>query len=206
MEPSQHSGETPVDFATRAEAFLFSEGGSLTLKKLAQLLGTDTAGLTNALDELSKRLQGRGLTLIVTELEATLAIEKSASLVVQAAYERELGKEIGDAGLEVLAIILYEGPSTRARIDYVRGVNTSSTVRTLLSRGLLERTGNPDDACEYLYRPTAELLAFIGTTHAQELPDYASISSELAAFKERTSPFQSDHGDTSRTADDDAGA
>ena len=118
--------------------------------------------------------------------------------------EDELGREIGPAGLEVLAVVLYRGDSTRARIDYIRGVNTSSTIRTLLSRGLLERTNNPDDAREYLYRPTTELLAHLGVTDVQALPEYAKIASELASFEENAAtkePFAPTHEHTTHTDD-----
>jgi segregation and condensation protein B len=178
--------------ASRAEAFLFVEGGSLSKKKLAQLLECTPQELHSALEELSLSLQDRGITLIETDTEAALAVSPGARDSVQKAFERELGREIGDAGLEVLAILLYRGPSTRAQVDYIRGVNSSSTMRTLLARGLVERTGNPDDAREYLYRPTVELLAHMGASSAQELPDYATIAGELAAFestKNETGPF-----------------
>ena len=95
----------------------------------------------------------------------------------------EYERDIGDAGLEVLAVLLYEGPSTRAMIDYIRGVNSSSTLRNLLLRGLVERSGNPEDGREYLYRPTTDLLAHLGSPTRESLPEYATISRELAAFK-----------------------
>jgi len=171
------------ELAARAEAFLFSEGGSLTLRKLAQLLEIKETQLDEPLRELSQRLEGGGLTLIRTETEVSLAVAKDASVAVQAAYQKELGREIGDAGLEVLAIVLYRGPTTRAQIDYIRGVNTASTVRTLLARGLLERTGNPEDGREYLYRPTVELLAHVGASDLSALPDREEILAQLKAFE-----------------------
>ena len=174
-----------ADLATRAEAFLFSEGGSLSRKRLAELLECSAAQLAPALNELSQRLEGRGITLVQTDTEASLAVSRDASHAVQAAFERELGANIGQAGLEVLAIVLYRGPSTRAQIDYIRGVNTSSTLRNLLARGLLERSGNPDDAREYLYRPTSDLLAHLGISRKDELPDYTGITGELSAFEQR---------------------
>ena len=183
------------DLAKRTEAFLFSEGGSVTRRKLAQLLDVKEGGLTPALQELSKHLEGHGLSIIETETEVSLTVSADASKAVQAAYQKELGKEIGDAGLEVLAIILYRGASTRAQIDYIRGVNTSSTIRTLLSRGLLERTGNPEDGREYLYRPTVELLAHLGVRDLKELPEHAQIVQELATFEANAKKVAEDsHG------------
>ncbi len=194
-----------ADLSSRIEAFLFSEGGSLSLKKLAQLLDMKDADLTPALLELESRLKDRGITLVHTATEASLVLSKETSQEIRDAYQRELGREIGDAGLEVLSIVLYRGPSTRAQIDYIRGVNTSSTIRNLLSRGLLERIGNPDDAREYLYRPTVELLAHLGIHKAEELPDYGTISNELKTFEEEASPFK-DNGSSSDNALNGTGA
>lgn len=181
------------NLSVQLEALLFSEGGTLSRKKLCQLMQCKPEDLSEAISELSDRKNGTGLCVIATDQDVALAISKEAAPVVQAAFERELGKEIGDAGLEVLSIVLYRGPSTRAEIDYIRGVNTSWTIRTLAARGLLERIPNPKDAREYLYQPTVELLAHLGIREARELPDYAKIASELAAFEEKAGPFQEDH-------------
>lgn len=186
-----------LDLANTIEALLFSEGGTIAKKKLCQIVGVDDAALADALATLRERKEGSGLTLVESEREVTLAVSSEATEVVQKAFERELGREIGDAGLEVLAIILYRGPSTRAQIDYIRGVNTSSTIRLLAARGLLERTANPQDAREYLYKPTVELLAHLGARTGQELPEYAKISSELASFeKTHQDPFDSHAANT----------
>ena len=184
--------------AQRIEALLFSEGGPVTKKKLAQLLESDAAAIQTAAAELSQSLHNRGVALIETETELAFAVAPHMKDTVEKAYEKELGREIGDAGLEVLSIILYRGPSTRSRIDYIRGVNTSSTIRTLTARGLIERTQNPHDQREYLYRPTAELLAHLGVRNAEELPDYAKIASELAAFEVQSGPFEVDHAGESK--------
>jgi segregation and condensation protein B len=167
----------------RLEAFLFAEGGSVTRKKLLQLLECKADELNAAIQELDATLQERGIALIQTETEVGLVVAPNSQEALEKAFEKELGREIGDAGLEVLAILLYKGASTRAQIDYVRGVNSSTTLRGLLARGLVERTGNPEDAREYLYRPTAELLAYLGVRSMGELPSYATIAGELAAFE-----------------------
>jgi segregation and condensation protein B len=178
------------DTASQAEAFLFTEGGSLSLRKLAALMKKKEPELREALAELSKRLEGRGLSLITTETEISLAVAPDASETVRSAYQKDLERDIGDAGLEVLAIVLYRGPSTRSQIDYIRGVNTSSTIRNLLSRGLVERAGNPEDGREYLYRPTVELLSHLGVRDMKELPEQEKIKAEIAAFetKQEESP------------------
>ena len=182
--------------SAQVEAFLFSEGGAISKKRLLQLTGLSPEDLDGALSELESQLQGRGLALIRSETEAALVMTHDAGEAVIKAQGKELDREIGDAGLEVLAIVLYRGPSTRAQIDFIRGVNTSTTVRNLLARGLIERTGNPADGREFLYRPTSELLAHLGATSAQNLPEYASISSELANFEHQQQKQHAESADT----------
>lgn len=169
--------------ASRAQALLFAEGDSLPIKKLAQLLECEQATLLQALTELKEILKGSGLTLVQTDLEVALAVAPETGDTVRAARAKDASRDIGDAGLEVLGVILYQGPSTRADIDYIRGVNSTSTLRALLSRGLIDRIGNPLDGREYLYQPTVELLAHLGVSEGRELPEYATISAELATFK-----------------------
>ena len=181
------------DLATRAQAFLFAEGGELSHKKLSSLLGCNETELKEVLTILAERLHGSGIALIQTDTAASLATSKETSEIVKEALKRELDRDIGEAGLEILAIVLYMGASTRARVDYIRGVNSASSLRNLLARGLLERVGNPDDAREYLYRPTVELLAHLGVSDLTKLPEYATILPELAAFEQESKPFES-HG------------
>lgn len=181
---------TTEELARRAHAFLFTEGGEMSRKKLASLLSCSDDELSLALVHLAEQLKGSGLALVVSDTEAGLAVGKEESPILEEALKRELSRDIGEAGLEVLAIVLYMGPSTRARVDYIRGVNTASTLRTLLARGLVERAGNPDDAREYLYRPTVELLAHLGAPNREELPDYATITRELASFEAKSGPFE----------------
>ena len=178
--------------AQNIEALLFSEGGSLSFKKIQQLLECSASDVAEALTVLDTSLSRRGITLVRSSTEAALVVSSTSKDAVKKANERELGREIGEAGLEVLSILLYHKPSTRSEIDYIRGVNSSSTIRTLLSRGLVERTGNPSDMREYLYRPTLELQAYLGIKNSQELPDYGIISNELAAFEAqpKTGPFE----------------
>ncbi len=195
-----HTRMDQVSLDVRLEALLFAEGGGITKKKLAAQLGCSPEELAQASVTLRARLTG-GISLIESDTECALAIAAAAADTVRAAQEAELGKEIGDAGLEVLSIILYRGPSTRAEVDYIRGVNTSSTIRNLLMRGLLERAGNPADGREYLYRPTVELLAHLGVREGQELPDYARIKAELEAFANRSAPAHDDGTSTASEHD-----
>lgn len=190
---------TLSDRAALTQSYLFIEGGSLSTKKLSQLLGCPESETQAAISELKAALYGSGLAVAQTEREVALVTAPRMSDAIRATFEEALQRDIGDAGLDVLVIVLYRGPSTRAHIDYIRGVNTSSTIRTLLSRGLIDRAPNPNDSREYLYRPTTELLAHLGIETAEDLPDYGTIRAELAAFEHEAPPFMTHGGDDSQS-------
>jgi chromosome segregation and condensation protein ScpB len=65
-------------------------------------------------------------------------------------------------------------------------------MRNLLSRGLIERVGNPLDGREYIYRPTTELMAYLGVKTLTELPDFEKISTELKQFENQSDSFKGD--------------
>lgn len=173
---------TTNDIVARAEAILFAEGAPIAKKKLAALLEIQEEGLPTILTPLQQRLTG-GITLVESQSEVGLVVAPQQAPYLQNILARELDRDIGDAGLEVLAIVLYRGPSTRSDIDYIRGVNTSSTIRTLLARGLLERVGSSKEGREYVYNLTAETLAHLGISEVSAAPDYATIRRELEEFE-----------------------
>ena len=186
--------------ARQIQALLFAEGGALTYRNLAKSLSCDELAVKTALESLAQNLEGSGLSLIRSDTEAILAIAADAKTAVMKKASEEYERDIGDAGLEVLAILLYEGPSTRAAVDYIRGVNSQSTIRNLLLRGLVERSGNPEDGREYIYRATTELLAHLGVSDRDKLPEYGIISGELTAFKQ-TQAQPNDHGTTGQATE-----
>jgi segregation and condensation protein B len=197
---SQDSTPASYDVSAQAEAFLFLEGGTMSKRTLAGKLHIDQSNLQGVLALLTQQLKGRGLVLVQTETEVSLAVSPLIRTVIESELQQD--QALGDAGLEVLAIILYRGPSTKSRIDYIRGVNTSSTLRTLLARGLIERTSNAGDSHEYLYRPTTALLAHLGVTNIEDLPEYGKIASALADFENQKEPLghTDSHGNTTLTA------
>ena len=167
----------------------------MTHASLAKSLGVTPSDIKAGLDVLKQKLEGTGLAVIISDTEASLVVAPEAREAVVKTIKEAEERNIGDAGLEILAILLYEGPSTRAQIDYIRGVNSSSTIRTLLTRGLVERSGNPDDGREYIYRATTDLLAYLGAGSREDLPEYGTIAPELAAFK----AGHTEHGASART-------
>lgn len=162
------------------EAVLFAAGEPLEKAELAKLLEVPEKDLQKALEALKTALKGRGLALIDTGREVELRTAPEASLILKKLRESELSRDLGKAGLETLAVIAYRAGSTRSEIDWVRGVNSSTSVRTLLLRGLIEGEEDPQDRRRIRYRLTTDALAHLGVARAEMLPRYAELAKEAA--------------------------
>ncbi len=163
--------------AEQIEALLFALGRPVGRPELCKLLGLDAAALNAALAELAAA--PRGTALVDDGTEVQLRVAPVAAALVERVRKEEYSRDIGRAGLEALAAVLYRGPLTRAEIDFIRGVNSSQTLRTLTLRGLLRRVPNPRDERSYLYEPTTELLAQLGVASTSALPEYGAVRQKL---------------------------
>lgn len=161
------------------EAVLFAAGEPIAKKRLAGFFAVTADLIDAAIAELRETLTERGITLIETENEVELRTSPQANDLVQKLRESELSRDLGKAGLEALAIILYQGGATRGQIDWVRGVNSSAAIRSLLLRGLIERTEDPTDKRRALYTATVDALGHLGVTRKEDLPEYARFAATL---------------------------
>lgn len=158
------------------EALLFASGEPLSKKRLAALLGVKDAELRLALDALATRLSGHGLSLIETGDEMELRTAPEAAEFVQKLRESELSRDLGKASLETLAVIAYQDGATRGEVDWVRGVNSSASMRTLLLRGLISGSEDPRDKRRIRYTLTTGALAHLGLSSLTELPRHEELA------------------------------
>jgi len=172
----------------KIEAVLFWKGEPVALKKLAQIFDADEGAINAALSALEANLAGRGIALVRKDDEVALATAKSASELIEKLTKEELIRDLGKAGLETLSIIIYQGPISRAEIDYIRGVQSNFILRNLTIRGLIEKVPNPSDQRSFLYRPTFELLSYMGVNKIEEMPQYAEARAEIESYKKSNEP------------------
>lgn len=172
-----------LSIQAKIEAILFFKGEAISFKKLSELLSVDKEEIKKAISELSSSLENRGLFLVFDEEKVMMTTSPKAGELIEKITKEELSKEIGKAGLETISIILYKSPVTKKMIDYIRGVNSGFILRNLLIRGLIEREERGGRG--YSYKPTLELLAFMGLKNVSELPEYENILKELEEFNKR---------------------
>jgi len=175
-----------------AHALLFAAGEPLPKKQLAKLLDIKDAEVKLVLKVLTESLEGSGVTLIETETEVELRTAPDAAPLVKKLRESELARDLGKASLETLAVIAYQTGATRGEVDWVRGVNSSASLRTLLMRGLIEGREDERDKRRTRYSLTTEALAHLGLANAEELPRYGELAAEAkAVIEEEVAPTES---------------
>jgi segregation and condensation protein B len=175
----------PLD--AQIEGILFWKGEPVRVKKLSQILSATENDILTALEILKQKLDGRGMILIFKEDEVMLGTAPQMSAVMETLTKEELMKDLGKAGLETISIILYKGPISRAEIDYIRGVQSNFILRNLLVRGLIEKVTKPDDQRSFLYKPSFELLSYLGLSKIEDAPEYAKVKKEFEIINEQAS-------------------
>lgn len=163
------------------ESLLFVSGEPLSYARLAKTLSLSEAEVLELAEELAGRYRDRaesGLTLVRDDHSVVLTTKPINAVVVETLTKSALQENMSKAALEVLSIIAYRAPVSRAEVDAIRGVNCSFTLRNLLLRDLISREGNPNDSRGYLYRPTLRFLQALGIERASALPDYETLSKD----------------------------
>lgn len=168
-----------MNLEAKIEAILFFKGEPISLERLAGILKVPKKEIGEAVAILKTKLEGRGIVLQEKGNEITLGTMPEMSDIIENLQKEELNKELSKASLEALSIILYKNGVSRAEIDYIRGVNSSFTLRALSVRGLVEKTLDPKDNRRYIYRPSFELLSFMGIKSVEKLPDYGEVNNSI---------------------------
>lgn len=164
---------------SKIEAILFWRGEPLSKTKLGEILNASVEEVNESLEKLKENFKNRGIVLLDKDNEITLGTNPEFSKLIENLQKEELNRDLSRASLETLSIVLYKEGVSRAEIDYIRGVNSSFTLRLLSVRGLIEKILDPKDNRRYIYKPSFELLSYMGITSSAELPDYKEVSESI---------------------------
>lgn len=164
------------NLSAAVEAILFVYGEPMALARLAAAADASEEETRSALAELVQKLDGRGLILIEKDGAWQMGTHPSYVSFMERLARDQFGAELSRPAMETIAVIAYKGPISRADIEYIRGVNSSFTLRALLMRGLIERTDNPRDSKGFLYRASMDFLKHLGLARMEDLPRYEELS------------------------------
>jgi segregation and condensation protein B len=168
-----------MELEQQIEAMLFFKGEPVSRKKLADILKVGQTEINEGIEKLKESLQNRGMVLLEKENEITLGTAPELSALIEDLQKEELNRDLSKASLETLSIVLYKNGVSRAEIDYIRGVNSSFTLRALSVRGLVEKTTDSKDNRRFIYKPSFELLSFMGVKSVEELPEYEEVKNGI---------------------------
>ena len=172
-----------MSLENKIEGVLFYKATPLKKNALAKIFECKIEEIDEALTRLKNKLAGSALCLIDTGSEVELVTIAELDETIEQLRKEDIKRDIGKAGAETLAIILYKGPLNRAQIDRIRGVNSSFILRNLLVRGLIEKDSTSKNI---EYRITVELLAYLGIDEKTQAPEFANIMDALDAYEKAT--------------------
>jgi segregation and condensation protein B len=155
----------------KVEALLFVAPSATYPKQIADALGETVNAVNKALENLAEQLGSRGVRLQENKGRFQLTTAPELSEAVESFLHLEATTRLSQAALETLAIIAYQQPVTRPAIDSIRGVNSDSVLRNLLSKGLVEEAGRSDGPGRpILYATAPEFLQYFGLASIKDLP------------------------------------
>lgn len=157
------------------EAILFAAGHPVEYAKLSAVLGVSPCEIRllalNMASEINRENSPRGLNLLVFDDSCQLCTKERFAPYIREALGIRRGGNLSASSLEVLSIVAYNQPVTRAFIDAVRGVDSSYAVGSLIDKGLIEGVGRLDaPGRPVIYGTTDKFLRVFGVNSLSELP------------------------------------
>jgi segregation and condensation protein B len=155
------------------EAILFAAGYPLEFSRIAQVIGKPLPDVKRLLLEMKDRFdrEVRGIQLVLLNQSAQLCTkEKYEDFIRLALGIRQRGR-LSAGCLEVLAIIAYNQPVTKALIEQIRGTDSGYAIATLTEKSLIEVKGKLDvPGKPNLYGTTLDFLRVFGIENLHDLP------------------------------------
>ncbi len=167
------------------EGLLFASGRPLSLEKISQVLELDKKTTRLILDNMALNYQNSRRGIMLREIDGCyqLCTRFEHYEYIRKLAEPEQKQELSQAAYEVLAVIAYNQPVTRARIEEIRGVNSESAISRLLERDLIREMGRLEaPGRPILYGTTEKFLRSFGFKSLSDLPPIKMPGEEF--FKE----------------------
>lgn len=170
---------TITDIGEAIEAILFAAGYPVKYDKLAEVLGLCAADIKLFCEHMATEYEksGRGIMMLCLPETCQLTTKEQYMPYIREALGIKRGGNLSASSLEVLAIVAYNQPVTRAYVDAVRGVDSSYAVGSLLDKNLIEACGRMDaPGRPMLYVTTDKFLRVFGLNSLSELPETEALS------------------------------
>lgn len=167
-------------------AILFACGDPIETERIAEVLELDKQTAERLVSYLDDFLETSELPLQIIRLEnkIQLCTRGEYSEVIKNALEIRRNVPLSQAAMEVLAIIAYNQPVTKAFIEQVRGVDSSGVVTSLAEKGLVEEAGRLElPGRPIAYKTTSVFLRCFGLSSLDELPVAEDLLQQLDYYE-----------------------
>jgi len=164
------------------EAILFASGDPISIDRISLSADLDESIVRESINRLQQvyNFQRRGIRIVQLENSYQMCTAPEHADPVRRALEIRKAQPLSQPALEVLAIIAYYQPVTRAYIEQVRGIDSSYTVSLLAEKGLIEECGRLDAPGKpVLFKTTAGFLRAFGISALNELPKIDDQDNQL---------------------------
>ncbi len=168
------------------EGILFAAGDPVDIERISDILDIDIKSTRAVLTALSDKYdeEKRGLKIIRLEDSYQMCTRGEYNEYISRLAEPRRMQTLSNAAMEVLSIVAYKQPVTRAVIEQIRGVSCDTLVNRLLERNLIQEIGRLDTPGRpMLFGTNDEFLRCFGISSVTELPDYEKISSEQISLE-----------------------
>ncbi len=163
------------------EGILFASGEPVAVDRICLAMDMDKPTVELVLQKLSDyySFERRGMRLVRMEDSYQLCSAPEYADYIRKAFEIRKPAKLSQPALEVLTIIAYYQPTTRAYVDQIRGVDSSYTVGLLLDRHLIEECGRLQvPGRPRLYRTTQAFLRAFHLNSLDDLPEMPGIETD----------------------------
>jgi len=163
------------------EALLFVAKEPLSGQKLAEILEVTEGNITELVQTLKEHYESSssGLLLIEVDNGYRLGTKPEMAVYIETLYKQPT-QALSNAALEVLSIIAYKQPITRGEIEFIRGVQSDSSLATLVEKELVKEIGRKDSPGRpILYGTTEKFLMHFGLKSLEELPEFDRAEGEI---------------------------
>lgn len=163
------------------EAILFTMGGSVELKQIAEAICHDEETTRKLLYNLMDKYNSneRGIRIIEIETAFQLSTKEEFFPFLIRLVSNRKNHVLSNAMLEILSIIAYRQPVTRLEIEKIRGVKSDYAINKLIEYDLIKETGRLDAPGKpILFGTTEEFLRQFGIRTIRELPELSVQNKE----------------------------
>ena len=157
----------------KTEAILFAGGEPVALERIAQVLGVRTYAIEEIIDALKEKYNTphSGIHLLRLEDSAQFCTNPAYAQPVRDVLDLKRNIPLSQAAMEVLAVVAYNQPVTKAFVEQVRGVDCSGVIGSLVQKELLEERGRLElPGRPLLYGTTENFLRCFQLSSLDDLP------------------------------------